>query len=1201
MQKVISLFGMNLPLATESPSPSPTPSHPTPPTPHPTPYTYDDRGNLTQVCYPDGSCQTFAYDDRNNLIRQQTASGMTHEFTYDDCDRLCTVSDNQGYVATYDRGTDFIRFANPDGVTVIQYDQRHRPVLLQQTIQGTTQETHYAYNATGQCTGIRPPGSDQWLYYDSDIQNQTLRLRAENGTCYARFNQNTHLDPLHQQDLTNLFLNQKSEANHLNSTQTIIYANGIQEQRMMDAYARIKQIRVIPINNQSNIELSYQFNQPLQIEQIGANQFQYDQEGRLSTVQVSHKSTRYHYSSHHNRIKTETETGTSYFDYDNCDRLLTLIPPNAPKIEYDYDQEGNRIRKRSGDRLTEYHYNSNAQLSAVWQDGMCLVQYAYDALGRRVRRVAGDSVTLYFYDLNGQLLAETDENGQVKVTYLWLGLRCLGRIDGAIGATATEFYHTDHSGSAWAVSDRQGNLTRVQTVHPFGEDQSPLFTRKFRDPITGFYDFGVRDYDPESGCFLTPDSYTFAPDDWRLLVDHRRTIWGDRPSPQPILDRWQKQPQLLNRYAFCLNDPINHIDLDGHSAWWFLLTIPSSVTWAIPNTALALVLVVGNFLFEILGIIVWACICLGKLDCAFEHYPWGKREPANPFDLKERAHFWLGLDGSTRLGVPWALLNGSFFVWRPFTLGSVVFIQDSDDNGHEGDTTSRFVVPKDIDVQLNRLDGLRHHEMQHVFQYSMLGPLFLIPVYPLSLIGGGQKGSYFERNAGANSGDVYQTVVEAEEEKVFVGEFTRIVCTDKVFAPSPTGPTTPTSVTFAITPAVTVGPATAGGTLNPGVRPHQINLDAKNTLPVRVVNGAGFYFHSLQAGKFTVSGTGSLSSSTETVEITVKEVEVKFDASVFVCDKQTVKIKGDSKATYTLRAKTINSGGTVDGANRIYTAGNAAGTDTLEIVAKYDPNSAVFKQYGDNGLATHQYVVKTIDIQVQEPTITPDATEIFVGGVVTFSINHPPKSGTVNAPATVPGSQFNLKKRQLIAGKGPIAADATEVVTFDYGCKTYPVSIKVKPFTATIAPNPVDGGATAQVTVTGGVPPYKYTISVANSRGGEVDKNGKYTAGSCDVQQVDTITITDRDGDGGRARVQITVNPMTVRAEAASVRFGNKTRVIAEKGIPPYKFEISNRESNGSTIDNQGQYTAGTTPGSDTITVTDSQKVRLTVVIIVTP
>jgi hypothetical protein len=100
---------------------------------------------------------------------------------------------------------------------------------------------------------------------------------------------------------------------------------------------------------------------------------------------------------------------------------------------------------------------------------------------------------------------------------------------------------------------------------------------------------------------------------------------------------------------------------------------------------------------------------------------------------------------------------------------------------------------------------------------------------------------------------------------------------------------------------------------------------------------------------------------------------------------------------------------------------------------------------------------------------------------------------------------------------------------------------------------------------------------------------------------VDTITITDRNGEGGRARVDVTVRPMTAAANPASIRVNGTANVVAASGVAPFTFAITNRESNGSSINNTGRYTAGTTPGIDTITVTDSKGTRVTVTITVTP
>jgi len=59
------------------------------------------------------------------------------------------------------------------------------------------------------------------------------------------------------------------------------------------------------------------------------------------------------------------------------------------------------------------------------------------------------------------------------------------------------------------------------------------------DEETGLYYFGARYYNPSLGRFITPD--TIIPG------------FSD--------------PQALNRYSYCLNNPINRVDPDGHWSW----------------------------------------------------------------------------------------------------------------------------------------------------------------------------------------------------------------------------------------------------------------------------------------------------------------------------------------------------------------------------------------------------------------------------------------------------------------------------------------------------------------------------------------------------------------------------------------------------------------------------------------------------------
>jgi RHS repeat-associated protein len=63
-----------------------------------------------------------------------------------------------------------------------------------------------------------------------------------------------------------------------------------------------------------------------------------------------------------------------------------------------------------------------------------------------------------------------------------------------------------------------------------------LFTDQEKDKETGLYNYDARNYDPISGGFVSPDNIV---PDWYVA-------------------------QSLNRYAYCVNNPLKYTDPDGH-------------------------------------------------------------------------------------------------------------------------------------------------------------------------------------------------------------------------------------------------------------------------------------------------------------------------------------------------------------------------------------------------------------------------------------------------------------------------------------------------------------------------------------------------------------------------------------------------------------------------------------------------------------
>ncbi len=134
----------------------------------------------------------------------------------------------------------------------------------------------------------------------------------------------------------------------------------------------------------------------------------------------------------------------------------------------------------------------------------------------------------------------------------------------------------------------------------------------------------------------------------------------------------------------------------------------------------------------------------------------------------------------------------------------------------------------------------------------------------------------------------------------------------------------------------------------------------------------------------------------------------------------------------------------------------------------------------------------------------------------------------------------------------------------------------------------------------GGVPPYRFSL---HSGGGSVDEaSGLYTApltaGTAVVRVIDsagaakdaTLTISDFQG------------PLTIGPSAISVSVGETVEFVAVGGTSPYTFSISLPPGSGSpSIDPAtGVYTAGSTPGTDTVTVTDAAAASVTATVTVT-
>lgn len=207
----------------------------------------------------------------------------------------------------------------------------------------------------------------------------------------------------------------------------------------------------------------------------------------------------------------------------------------AAEIALVYDQNGCLIRDEQGRKL---NYDAKGRLSMVSDTkDKILSQYQYDASGKLVCQKTG-LVETYLHYRGNNLIAIT--SGDQKISLLSDGKTCWGQISTQKnGSSQIRLWATDNHGSVLAWFDTQKpEIIKQQQYMPYGYGTSDSlgFNGQWRDPITGWYHLGngCRVYNPVLMRFHSPDQWS------------------------PFLSG------EINPYAYCLSDPINHLDPTGH-------------------------------------------------------------------------------------------------------------------------------------------------------------------------------------------------------------------------------------------------------------------------------------------------------------------------------------------------------------------------------------------------------------------------------------------------------------------------------------------------------------------------------------------------------------------------------------------------------------------------------------------------------------
>lgn len=524
-----------------------------------TQYVYDsDTGLLREQHNPDGSSLRYQYDEQRGLITDvENESGEHYFLKYDVNGRVIQEIDfagrntqyslnAQGYlIAKKEIGN--AAFDSPELITefdrdvmgritqkrladgrVIDYQYNDQGKLL--LVDDGERPLFFEYDKLGQLTAEHQDFAT--LRYGYDDQGRLSKMKLPDGN---RLSYHYQVGSL----LNGIDLNGEPLTRHSyqHGQETLRQQGRTQSHYIYDEQGRLTQQQLTFGHSQHANTRIHISNNPRNV--LQQRDYQYGSTGLLAEISDSRK-------------------GKVWYDYDPLDRLIAVRGAVEERFEHDasgnvrsmftpdeatahrpsevkgnrlyiqgdrkfaYDAFGNLITEYQGKGhklVTHYEYDCQHRLSKVHLPNGTTAQYFYDPFGRRYKKQVNGIQTLYFWQ--GERLIAEEVAGQDYRSFIYeLGtFRPLAQLEGEGLQAECFYYQLDHLGTPQELIHANGNLAweaqycaygNVKRKVAYSVDTPLRFQGQYFDEETGLHYNRHRYYNPNSGCFLTPDPIKLA-------------------------------------------------------------------------------------------------------------------------------------------------------------------------------------------------------------------------------------------------------------------------------------------------------------------------------------------------------------------------------------------------------------------------------------------------------------------------------------------------------------------------------------------------------------------------------------------------------------------------------------------------------------------------------------------------------------------
>ncbi|WP_455883705.1 RHS repeat-associated core domain-containing protein [Pseudomonas putida] len=355
---------------------------------HVTDYSYDKYGQLTEVWYPDGSCQRLLWNERGQLVEEQLANGGIRRYRYDDSGRQVAREDERGALTQYqwDRVGRLVRVVLPGGgVREYSYNP-YGKITAERDELGHVTRYEYGDGLHLISRRINADGSAVKYRYD----NARLLLTEIENEIGETYKLDYHVNGLIQQE-TGFDGQRTAYAYDLNGNLLEKTEHGDDGSQLVTRYTRDHAGRLVRKT----------------LPDGGVVDYAYDRQGNLLSVDDGHWALAYEYDVQ-NRLTAEHQGwGTLRYGYDACGQLKHLRLPDNNRIAFNHGKGGHLATvELNGEKLTSHLFKTGQEHQR--QQGQLLSHYHYDDQNRlHAHAITQQEHTLYQrqydYDKTGNL------------------------------------------------------------------------------------------------------------------------------------------------------------------------------------------------------------------------------------------------------------------------------------------------------------------------------------------------------------------------------------------------------------------------------------------------------------------------------------------------------------------------------------------------------------------------------------------------------------------------------------------------------------------------------------------------------------------------------------------------------------------------------------------------------------------------------